>query len=90
MELLNITKVKEGKGAYEDYFVSSLACPDCKQVLTVQLPGHLLYQYNIGADITEVFPTMSADDRERFITGYCGPCWTAIFGEDDEDDEGDE
>ena len=86
MQLLNITKVTEGEGAFEDYFVSSLACPDCKQVLTVQLPGHLLYKYNQGAHITEVFPAMNNDDRERFITGLCGLCWDKLFPEEEDND----
>lgn len=89
MELRNITKVKEGEDAYNAYMVESKPCPKCDGVLEVKMLASLLFRYNQGADITEVFPGMSADDRERFISGYCGPCWTAIFGDDD-DEEGDD
>jgi hypothetical protein len=80
MILNDITKVHEGL-----YKVSSLACPTCGEILTVELPGSLLYAYNTGAYIYEVFPDMSPDDRERFITGWCGPCWYDIFDEDQEE-----
>jgi L-lactate utilization protein LutB len=89
MQLLNITKVVEGEDAYNAYMVSSLPCPDCKQVLTVKLPAQRLFYYNQGASISEVFPEseMSDDDRERFITGLCGPCWDKLFPDEDERDE---
>jgi hypothetical protein len=86
MQLTVLNKVTEGEDAYQAYFVSSLPCPDCKQTLVVALRSDHLYKYNQGAHITEVFPGMSDDDRERFITGYCGPCWDVLFPEEEEDE----
>ena len=49
MRLNNITKVEEGT-----YKVSSLPCPDCQGVLTLEIGGYNLFRYNQGALISEV------------------------------------
>lgn len=83
MQLRNIQKVEEGT-----YSVSSLPCPKCEGTLTVNIDSSALFQYNNGADITVVLHNLSADDRERFITGYCPPCWNNLFPDlEEEDDE---
>lgn len=33
-----------------------------------------------GAHIQDVFPELSADDRETLISGSCGPCFDKAFG----------
>lgn len=35
-----------------------------------------------GKHIQDIFPSMSALDREKFITGYCDECQKMIFGSD--------
>jgi hypothetical protein len=75
MKLNEITKKEEGV-----YNVSSLSCPDCKGVLTLEIGSDKLFRYNQGALISEVLAEFSADQRERFISGYCGDCWKKIFG----------
>jgi hypothetical protein len=75
MKLQNITKKEEGV-----YKVSSLSCPDCKGVLTLEIGGDKLFRYNQGALISEVLGEFSSAERERFISGYCGDCWKKIFG----------
>lgn len=79
--LENIRKVEEGI-----YLVDSLPCPKCGDVLTTQLEGAKLFAYNQGAYIQDVFPNLSAGDRERFMTGVCNPCWQQMFMYMDEDD----
>lgn len=74
MTLNNITKMEEGL-----YTVDSLPCPQCGDVLQVVLEGDGLFKYNNGASVQEVLPDLSAADRERFITGLCGPCWKDMF-----------
>lgn len=37
-----------------------------------------------GKHIQDVFPELSADDREFLMTGVTPEEWTAAFGEDDE------
>ena len=67
-QLNNIRKVTEGK-----YLVDSLPCPSCDKVLTVEMEGSQLFAYNQGAFVQDVFPNMSAGNRERFMTGFCDP-----------------
>jgi len=62
-------------------------CPACKQVETFTITLRQAFDYGAGdKHIQHIFPEMSNDDRERFISGYCAPCWTALFGEDPDDD----
>lgn len=82
MNIGHIGKIAEGK-----YTISSMPCPKCNEVLTLEIDGSLLYQYNQGASISTVLPNETLATRERFITGYCEPCWVGIFGEDTDDDE---
>lgn len=81
MELRNITKVIEGT-----YAVDSLPCPECNEVLTIEIDGSNVFQYHQGARIDSVLPDLSDDERERFITGYCSDCWNNLFP----DEEGEE
>jgi len=32
-----------------------------------------------------VLPTLTAEDRERFITGICPPCWDKMFQYEEEE-----
>lgn len=82
MNIATINKVREGK-----YTISSVPCPKCNGVLTLEIDGYNLYKYNQGASVTTVLPNESLATCERFISGYCQPCWTDIFGEDTDDDE---
>ena len=77
--LLDITKIEEGT-----YQVSSLPCPHCDKSLILRITGPQLWTYNQGGFITDIFPDMNAGDRERFISGVCPPCWTAMFCMSDE------
>lgn len=83
MRITKTEKIHEGL-----YRATSLPCPMCNETLTTEIEGAFLYAYNRGGSITEVFPNLSIDERERFISGYCSTCWTEMFGDDeDEDDE---
>ena len=57
-------------------------CPRCRtnhsilvyeEDYQIWLQGHGLVQ--------EIFPYLSARDRETFITGICPSCWNEIFSE---------
>lgn len=60
--------------------ITSLPCPACGETLTVEATSQQNWDYNHNAHIQRVFPEMSAADRERFISGYCGPDWDKMFG----------
>lgn len=80
MVITKTTKIREGL-----YEATSIPCPSCNQVLTTKLPSQQLFYYNQSAPIAQVFPDLSLGDRERFISGYCQPCWESLFPEEDED-----
>ena len=57
-----------------DYRVETQG-PVCMEahVLYVPLSGYTAWQN--GELIQNAMPTLSADDRERLITGICPACW---------------
>jgi hypothetical protein len=73
---MNVEKVLERK----KFEVSSLPCPSCGEVLKVEISKYQLHQYSRGDLVQEVFPNLSEDERERFVSGYCGDCWANLFG----------
>jgi len=81
--LNNITKTAD----HSAYSVSSLPCPTCEDVITIQIAPEKLFLYNQGGYAQDVLDGFEPDTRERFITGTCGDCWNAMFG--GADDEGD-
>ena len=78
MKLLDITKVEE-----DVYSVTSLACPDCGTSITKLIGGDQLYSYRMGFHVQDVFPSLGADEREQFMSGYCGLCWDKMWGNDE-------
>ena len=80
--LNNITKTAD----HSAYSVSSLPCPTCEDVITIQIAPEKLFLYNQGGYVQDVLSNFDVDTRERFITGTCGDCWNARFGVDDEGD----
>lgn len=58
---------------------ASLICPTCKEPAYFALPVSAIKAYEAGALIQQAFPFLSADQRERFMTGYCQKCWDELF-----------
>jgi hypothetical protein len=81
--ITDVRKIEEGR-----YKITSLPCPSCKTVLEVEVTGEQLFKLNQGAFMADATPELTADQWERFITGFCGPCWTNLFGDDEDEDEG--
>ena len=79
MQLINVTKVTEGK-----YYVQSLPCPKCDDRMELVIEGRQMHAYHNERMIDEVLPDVSAEDRERFITGICPPCWDKMFQYEEE------
>jgi hypothetical protein len=67
--------------------IKTRPCPKCHTVAILTVTTDEMAAYEAGALIQDAFPEMSKDDRERLITGICGPCWALIFADEDEDDE---
>jgi ribosomal protein S27E len=77
---VKIAKIeKVGEDADNLYLATSLDCPDCKENTTIEITGGNLFAYHNGMFVHEIFPDMSPDIRERFISGYCPECWNKLF-----------
>jgi hypothetical protein len=60
----------------------TLTCPTCSDKAWLILPNESVQAFLNGAHAQTAFPFMNADQRERFITGICPPCWKKMFSED--------
>ncbi len=58
-------------------------CRRCKEVKPISCTSQQLYRWNQGELVQRAMPTVPADERELLISGYCGACWKAIFGDDE-------
>ena len=74
MKIAKIEKVSE-----DEYLATSLDCPDCKENTTITVTGGNIFAYHNGMFAHEIFPNLSKDIRERFISGYCAECWNKLF-----------
>lgn len=66
------------------YYVESNVCPDCNGVQTVKIDSSKMYAYHQGAYAQDVLYGFDVATRERFITGYCGDCWSKMFSNEEE------
>lgn len=68
----------------------SLTCPFCRQAEPLVVSTDGLAAWRAGECIQDVMPEISADDRERLISGTCPDCWAEMFGVDDEEENEEE
>lgn len=82
--MIRYTSYKEtfNKGQHEYHF-TTIACPECKGTAEITVKGSDLFQYNQGAFIQNAFPYLSTADRERLMSGYCGPCFDSVFAKEE-------
>jgi hypothetical protein len=61
-------------------------CPNCGHASRVQVneSDYIAWKYD-DALVQDAFPYLSAEDREKLITGCCKNCWNALLGREDED-----
>lgn len=60
-------------------------CPFCGSVHFIDIPLDRLFLWQSGMKVQDAFPDLSADDRERLISGICPECWGKMFGDDSDD-----
>ena len=63
----------------------TLPCCVCKLTSMVDVDSAKLARWRAGEHVQDVWPEMSADDRELLITGIHPNCWDWIFAEDEEE-----
>lgn len=67
--------------------IKTRPCPSCGQVATLTVDQTGIDALGAGAHVQDAFPMLSDADRERLISGTCGPCWAQMFsGMEDEED----
>lgn len=60
-------------------------CVSCGTTKVYHLRPECVFAWRHGMLIQDVFPELSAEDREFLISGLCPDCWNALCeGEDDE------
>lgn len=60
----------------------STACPECGDIGLTEVPRQGYLDWRNGELIQRAMPELSAERRERLVTGICGACWGAMFAEE--------
>jgi ribosomal protein S27AE len=63
--------------------LTTRACPKCRESTQLVVAEDAYNAWRGGELIQRAFPEMSRVDRERLISGYCGPCFDEVFAEDE-------
>lgn len=61
-------------------------CPICGERHYVEVFEKDFIAWRNGTLIQDAFPYLSVDERELLISGTCAECFSAIFGDDDDED----
>ena len=76
---------------FVDSIIVTIECPMCGKEHSVEVSEHAFNEWQSGALIQNVMPTLSATEREQLITRICPACQDLMYGSDEEDeDEGDD
>jgi hypothetical protein len=65
--------------------VTSPPCSLCQKTSEFALDAEKVKQWREGAFIQDVFPELTASQREQIISGTHPKCWEILFSEDEED-----
>jgi hypothetical protein len=64
--------------------VTTPECRVCHRSEEMQLDAEKVRQWREGAFIRDVFPGMTANDRELLQSGLHPKCWEILFPEDED------
>ena len=59
-------------------------CPFCNTIHEVYVNELDYLDYKDGMTAQEAFPYLSAEDREKLVSGMCPDCWKRLFPSQDE------
>ena len=62
-------------------------CPGCGRIRPITATKEQIDAFYAPnrPHIQNIFPELSAADREGLITGYCDPCWVSLYANPEED-----
>lgn len=69
--------------SFGDAWVSGPMCPHCHVYHNVRVPAAEYAAWQNGALIQDALVSLTAEDREKLISGFCAKGWKALFGEDE-------
>ncbi len=58
-------------------------CRRCRQVVEVLVNLEDFHRWQDGMLIQDALPYLSADEREILLSRICGPCFDAMFSEEE-------
>jgi hypothetical protein len=64
--------------------IQSRRCPRCSQSVVIQVSDDAALRYYNGAAIPAALSELTAEERERLISGLHGKCWEAEMDAIDE------
>lgn len=68
--------------------IVTVKCPHCGKEFSKEFEDSKVLKVWSGEIVQNVFPELSADDRELFfISHICPVCWDSIFGVEPTDEE---
>lgn len=70
-----------------DSVIITNVCLFCGKEHEVEVSESAFYEWQSGALIQNVMPTLTATEREQLISHMCPACQANLFGEDSEEDE---
>lgn len=59
-------------------------CLWCGKEYTFDVPAAGYMAWRNGALIQDAFPTLTAEEREYMLTGYCKTCQDKLFGDEED------
>jgi hypothetical protein len=65
--------------------VQTEPCIRCGKAGVVTMPRAAFERYEAGEHVQRAWPEGSAAEREQLINGTHGPCFEAMFADDEED-----
>lgn len=65
---------------FEDGVTITMNCCFCGKSHSVEVSESAYYEWESGALIQNVMPTLSATEREQLISKMCPACQAKIFG----------
>lgn len=57
----------------------AIQCSKCNKIFQFELDSSKLKRWQHGEKIQNLFPELSADDRELLISGVCGECFDKMW-----------
>ena len=65
----------------ENTIIIETICPLCRKHSFVEVNEENYFMWAAGALAQDVFPYLSANERELLISGMCADCWKSMWGE---------